>query len=100
MDLNPDHKPVDIGISTVDSRPSRVFPRPGAVASPGMNGWHFSWNLGMLGAAILLAVGGALMILPGEDSPTLRTAGFGIVVLSGVVYFVARVVQMIQERRK
>ena len=65
-----------------------------------MNGWHFSWNFGMLAAAALLAIGGALMILPREDQPTLRTAGFGIVVLSGVVYFVARVVQMIQERRK
>ena len=54
----------------------------------------------MLAAAALLAIGGALMILPREDQPTLRTAGFGIVVLSGVVYFVARVVQMIQERRK
>ncbi|MCE9636473.1 MAG: FAM174 family membrane protein [Planctomycetes bacterium] len=65
-----------------------------------MNGWHFSWNLGMVAAAALLVVGGALMVLPREDQPTLRTAGFGIVVMSGVVYFVARVVQMIQERRK
>ena len=65
-----------------------------------MNGWHVSWNLGMGAAALLLVVGGALMVLPGDDTPTLHTAGFGIVVLSGVVYFVARVVHMIQERRK
>lgn len=64
-----------------------------------MLGWRFSWNGGMVLAAVLLVAGGALMVLPGDDRPALHTAGMGIVILAGVVYLVARVAMILRERR-
>lgn len=65
-----------------------------------MTGWSFQVNRGMLVAAVLLVAGGALMLLAPQESEMLRTTGLGIVVLSGVVYLVARVHMMLKERRR
>ena len=59
----------------------------------------FQINGGMLAAAVLLAAGGALVLGPGREDATLHTAGLGVVILAGAVYFVARVAMIARNRR-
>ena len=56
-------------------------------------------NGGMFAAGVLLLAGGAMMIGPGRDDPVLHNAGLGVVILAGAVYFVARVVMIVRNRR-
>lgn len=53
----------------------------------------------MAAAAVLLVLGGILMLGPGEGNDLLHDAGFGLIVLAGIVYLGARIASLVRERR-
>ncbi|MCG3133074.1 MAG: hypothetical protein HMLKMBBP_00166 [Planctomycetes bacterium] len=56
----------------------------------------FRLNAGMVAACVLLVAGAAILLAGGERW---QTTGTGVLVLSAVVYFLARVKQMWDARR-
>ena len=83
--------------SNPDSTSSRRTGRTGTLTR--MRIWQVTVNAGMVTAFVLLAVGGALMILPDPEQTLLRNAGMGIVILAGAVYLAARVRQLWRTNR-
>lgn len=62
-----------------------------------MSGFTLRANLGMGLAALLLVVGGVLVVI-GDNGTTLHHAGIAVLILSSAVYLVSRVTMMIRER--
>ncbi len=62
-----------------------------------MSGFTLRANLGMGLAALLLVVGGVLVVI-GDKGTTLHHAGIAVLILSSAVYLVSRVTMMIRER--
>ena len=62
--------------------------------------WTFRINAGMGVAGVLLVVGGWLFLAAEEADETRRTAGLGLIVAASAVYFGARVVMLVRERRR
>ena len=62
--------------------------------------WTFRINAGMGVSGLLLVAGGWLFLAAEPDDQTRRTAGFGLILASSVVYIGARIVMLVRERRR